>query len=894
MDLRRGIRLDWQFPDPASLLLTARESLDRTLAQSGLPQNGPYPVRFLLRKTATSEAWRIRVHTKSCDLIAGDTEGMRRAIYAFEEMLFSADGPFLKPCDIRRRPVIKTRISRCFFGPIKRPPKNRDELVGEEDYYPEEYLNRLAREGVNGLWLTISFHELCPSRFFPDFGVDAEPRLRRLRQIVERCARYGIGIYPFCIEPRGFGDIPEYLHSREHLARHPMLGGHREGAFTFFCTSTTIGRQYLEEATGFLFGNVPDLAGMIVISMGERPTHCYSNMLWDTGPNNCPRCSRRAPAAVFRDTLNAMKRGIKKGNPRAQLISWLYVPSVLEREGQTFNDFRRELAAIADGFPPDVTFQYNFESLGIHRQLGLPRLIRDYSLAYIGPSAFFTDCARRLNGRPVSAKLQVGCSHEVATVPWVPAPGNLYRKYRAMHRLGVSAAMQGWYFGNYPSLMTRAAGRLSFAPLPRTEREFLHELALPEWGKLAHVAAQAWEHFGAAYREFPANINFAWFGPVHDAIAWPLHLKPVDRGIAPSWLLNHPPSGDRIGECIGFSHTLEEILQLCERMAAHWQRGVDLLRPHAHIPAHAFEISVAEALGLQFRSAHNVVQFYALRETLFQPQPLRRQRALLTQLRQLVLSEIKNSRALIRLCARHSSLGFHSEAEGYKYHPALLHWRIAQLETQLADDFPQIERAIQTRHPLFPEYTGVTPRGAAARCFVQPKDSRCLQWNKAPWQTCRAAETQVIGAQWRAWQKGETLFIQVLCPGVDATASRTDPFSGDHVILRIEPRRLWPARQFFVTSSGVRYDPAGTEPGVPRWRVHVRRDADTWQATFQIPLALFKEKGRHPRLNVIRKTPHNGTFAWLPLHPLPNRLIFGDSNPNDMGWLLPIQLLCPL
>ena len=56
---------------------------------------------------------------------------------------------------------LKNRISRCFFGPIKRPPFNIDELMNDIDYYPDEYLSRLAHEGVNGLWLTITFREIC-------------------------------------------------------------------------------------------------------------------------------------------------------------------------------------------------------------------------------------------------------------------------------------------------------------------------------------------------------------------------------------------------------------------------------------------------------------------------------------------------------------------------------------------------------------------------------------------------------------------------------------------------------------------------------------------------------------------------------------------------------------
>jgi len=43
----------------------------------------------------------------------------------------------------------------------------RDELMDIVDYYPDQYLNRLAHEGVNGLWLTIEFRDLAATTFTP-------------------------------------------------------------------------------------------------------------------------------------------------------------------------------------------------------------------------------------------------------------------------------------------------------------------------------------------------------------------------------------------------------------------------------------------------------------------------------------------------------------------------------------------------------------------------------------------------------------------------------------------------------------------------------------------------------------------------------------------------------
>ncbi|MBE2204614.1 MAG: hypothetical protein IAE94_09785 [Chthoniobacterales bacterium] len=893
-DLRKGVCLEWGFPDSQSLLFTARESLARLLESTGLALEGVYRIRVLKKKTGKYESFQLKITAKSCEILAGDSEGIRRAIYCLEEQLLASDGPFLRCGKICRSPVIETRISRCFFGPIKRPPKNRDELADDENYYPDEYLNRLAHEGVNGLWLTASFHELCPSRFFPEFGGDAQRRIRKLRETVARCARYGIGIYVFCIEPRGFGDNPEYLHSPSHLKRLPELAGHREGAFTFFCTSTATGRAYLEEATEFLFSEVPGLAGLMTINMGERPTHCYSNMLWDSGPNNCPRCSRRKPEEVFRDTLAAMQRGMHKGNPKGKLISWLYVPSVLERSGRSINDFYEEVARIAARVPRGVLFQYNFESMGTVSQLGRRRLIRDYSLAYVGPSRVFETCARRAVAAKiaVSAKLQVGCSHEVATVPWVPVPGNLYRKYRAMHRLGVRAAMQCWYFGNYPSLMTRAAGRLSFSPLPRTERAFLLDLARPVWGSAAPLVAEAWEHFGAAYREFPANVNFAWFGPVHDSVAWPLHLKPVDRGVAPSWLLGFPPSGDRIGECIGSAHSLDEILILCDRMTRHWENGMACLKKISSRRAEwAEEIGVAEALGIQLQSASNVLKFYQLREKLFRTETGNRQArlSLLRNLKHLVQKEIHNSQRLAELSQTDSRLGFHSEAEGYKYFPDLLRWRGKELRKILTKDFPCVEKNIRSNRALFPNHTGAVMKDGIVCCKKSSKPQKRLSWSLGKWRDCPAEKNVSSGWQtkFKVEHEADDLIFRIVCDVPENVLRNRKPahiFDSDSIEVLVEPRRLWPASSFFVGVSGEHFD-LDRLPDQTRWTSRVEMTDSGWRVTIRIPLGLLNGNGQRMRINVIRRTPEAGVFSWKKLHPLPNRLLFADRNPCDLGWL---------
>lgn len=866
----------FDFPDPKDVLPTAYDDWRRFLSDTGVP-SGEFVFSTERRDLGEREAWRLDVDDDGCRIVAGDTEGVRRAIFFLEDETLRRGGPFLPRGVTERRPFVKTRISRCFFGPIKRPPRNRDELTDDIDYYPENYLNRLAHEGVNGLWLTVHFNDLCPSRFFPEHGKDRERRLEKLRRTVEKCGRYGIKIYAFCIEPIAFRDgVDDHSLSATALADNPWFAGHREGNVTYFCTSSLEGREYLRDCARFLFTEVPGLGGLIDINMGERPTHCYSG-LGNLERNNCPRCSKRKPAEVFAELQATLAEEMRSVNPEAEMISWLYVPQLRDTAEFSMENTKRRVGEIAARAPESVIFQYNFESGGMVEQLGRERIASDYWLSWPGPSDVFANCAKNAvaNGARASAKIQVGCSHEVATVPFMPVPGNLHKKYKAMRELGVSAVMQCWYFGNYPGLMNKAAGELAFEPFPENEDDFLLNLARIDWGRHAETVVEAWTFFQDAYANFPVNLRFTHYGPVHHAVVWPLHLLPVDQPIAPSWKFTFPlESGDRIGECLCFDHTLDEALFLLDAMATLWERGVERLRTiendFSDNPERLLDIGLAKALSLQIRSARNVFKFYALREEL----PYKNtddQRADLAAMKSLVLQEINNSSELKALCLRDSRLGFHSEAEGYKYHADKLEWRAKLLEDLLETDFPIIERAIENGDPLFPEHTGTKPTGASYHC---PESEINAAW---------VAIDGDAATRWRAFADQDGVTLDVQC---ENASGGEDP--GEKIILEVEPRRLWPTRHLVAYRNGTRDEWRLRAFRDDSWRIDVNEDDAGWTVRYVLPWRCFKgyHIDRRPmRINVVREFRDGTAWCWIPKHPFEGRLHFGPDNPADLGWL---------
>ncbi len=839
-DLSGGVEFDIQFP--AGNIETAYASLRRILGAKGIEEKtGGISVRFIREAELAREEYRLKIGRNSIELAAADEDGMRRAVYYFEDKLRETAGKSAPSGEWRRKAYVRHRISRCFFGPTYRAPFFIDELNNEIDYYPEEYLNKLAHEGVNGLWLSMYFRDL-KSSLFPGRGEQMEKRFAKLRTTAARCARYGIRIYVYICEPKMWGRSDFAISAEDAKDHAELIGCDTFSNLKCFCTSNETAKQYFAESLTQLFTAVPELGGIINIMFGEDNGSCVNYMMYPNTTCNCPRCSKRTPGEIFGEIARVMSDAMHKVSPKAEYIAWFYAPGI--RDGSVL---AQRLDDAVKNWPDHCSLMFNFESGGVSMQLDKGRNVYDYSLAYIGPSELFRTTAAR-TARP-AAKLQVGCSHEDASVPFIPVPGNLYEKYKIIHELGVGAVMQCWYFGNYPGLMNKAAGELSFDPFPQSEDEFLRALARPIWGEDTPLVVRAWKYFAEGYRQFPANIAFAWYGPLHQSISWPLHLFPADAPISPSWLLKNFPevSGDRIGECLIYQHTLPEALELCRRMLDSWQKGMaifsSLSERYKNDPERRADIDLAEAILLQISSTYNILQFYSLREDM-----LFNRRNHLEPMKKIVHGEIRNSHRMSELCERDSRLGYHSEAEGYLFFPAKLKARVKLLEQLLNDDFPEFD----LNAPWIDEYTGRKITGPVAFCRSEPGDAL-------------AVDPEI---KWQTHHDGKMLYLHL--------QGKLDKY----LKIEIEACRMWPPFVLMLRENGCRdlYQIIFRE--VPE----VTYEGTGDRLTIGIPLKIFdgyRREGYPMRINL---STNDG--AWVKRDPWPHRLLQEDYNPACAGWLV--------
>ncbi len=564
---------------------------------------------------------------------------------------------------------------------------------------------------------------------------------------------------------------------------------------------------------------------------------------------------------MLADTLSAMARGMRKAAPEAELIAWPYMQNVGWGE--------KLMIDAAGRAPPGVTLMHNFENGGQARQLGKMRRADDYWLSYAGPAGLFVNCARaaRRAGTRIYAKAMVAGSHELASVPCIPAPGLVYRKIAAMRKMGVSGILANWGSSNDPSLMQRAAGDLAFEPFPRSEREFLVRHAQRDWQEHAGQVARAWQWFDRAYQNYPLTIGFSYYGPMHNGAAWELILIPRNIHLPRSWRPD-PPVGDRIGDCTGY-HTLAEIVTLCTRMRDDWGRGVRLLAPL--IPrcrnnrARLAEIALAQALELHFISGVNILKFYELREQLACARG-KSAADTLAAMRAIVREELSANRRLLPLASAWPRLGYTPEAGIYKYNPALIRKRMASLRRLLRVEFPAVAARLRAGQSPWPACAG-SKICRAGRIASPPAGSPAkIDWAAVPsagvFAGPRARRTG-RATQWQAAYDGRALYFNFICrePRMDQLAMRgrdKEGFSSDDRIwINIETSQFEPMRRFIVNPRGARdfllsrgmnvNPPKGyAEPYAYRrqerffrWSVRTEILEGAWRAEVRIPFCML-------------------------------------------------------
>lgn len=665
-DVSRGCSLEIGDPGVAARLEASTADFHRFLsvAMGVNSHSNNYTIRI---RTGTPEgcpadapeAFHLQIAPSGCEVTARGSDGIRRALIYLQDEMLVRGGPILPLGPVSRWAVVEDRITRSPVAPYRW--MTGWELEHDQEYYPDQYLNKLAHCGMNGIWVAGLLSRMVSSKTIPELGPDAH-RLEKLKRLTERSGRYGIKVYLFCIEPRALpADHPA-------LAAHPEIRGAQGRCL---CVSSPMVQTYLREVMRELFTAVPELAGVINIFNGERQTTCWANKKL---VESCPRCRIRTQGEVLADDLNGFMNGIRQANATAKLIAW----------GYTGNEATK-LTSFLPFLHRDVIWMGNFEHGGEKVVYGKRVDIQEYSLSSIPPSTTFTNVSREMvqAGRDVYAKLQIGNTYELSSIPYIPVPQIVYDKMVAMRELNVKGAMMSWIIGGYPSPMLKIAGEASFAPL-QPRQELLKRTAAAYWEpRQADRVVAAWDEFSRAFRLYWCTYQVFYFGPITRCPSYHLHIERENQNALPyNWGITRErvrqPYEDKVSRWLG-DFTAEDIIASFREMGEAWSKGVrglaDCLRTRPNVPDLQKQHAIAAAARLQFLSMANVIEFYTLRDGLSNADPQNHPQ-MVRHMRALTEDDIALALEMKRYVRLDCTIGWQSEIYDYSYSESLLNHKI--------------------------------------------------------------------------------------------------------------------------------------------------------------------------------------------------------------------------
>jgi hypothetical protein len=662
----------------------------------------------------TPETHLIRVTADSVEVIGAGPQGVLQGVFRLEARMKERGAPILAIGEEKRVPLFKHRVHRsplsCFYkeeltGTYEDPfnaewlspgmdyPAWREEDAGVQTFYHDNVLMRLAEHGFNGIWLRGSFRHFAKVSVFPEFGANSDVILSRLRDLAQRAARFGIKVFLYLNEPLGIAEHDDFF--KKYPQCHGSTSTYKP--MVNLCTSTPEIKTYLKESSQYILSQVPELAGYVMITASEYPSHCWCRTGRD--PENpdkqlgevstCPRCVNRTPQEVVGEVVSLIREGAVSVNPDFEIIAWNWSWGMWEPDPQI---------GVLKALPKETIVMGDYERGEPAEALGSPYTNDEYNIKIVGPSARFRGVADFIlsENRPVYARIQIGTTHENPDIPYLPVPQKIAEKYLSLPKAGVTGMMTCWNFGNMTCLGTEIAGEFNWSPQPTVEQG-LRAIACRHFGEsVADEVVAAWEIMSRAHDDFPGSIPVMYVGPISRGPNFPFVFDQIDRRFPNSWLLDKEIEGDHLDWATPFGP--EKVLECYRSEVTKGSKALPLLDAAiAKLEGEdkrrlTLETGVMKFHLIQTTSAANVVDFLLRRNEFYASENKTEKLALLDRIETICQDELKNAQLAIPLLQADPRLGWHGEAYGYMINVPDIEVKLQSLRKLIEERLPQ-ERA---------------------------------------------------------------------------------------------------------------------------------------------------------------------------------------------------------
>ena len=424
-----------------------------------------------------------------------------------------------------------------------------DPFIEEGEIIPEKLLRRMQEMGVNGIWMQGVLAKLSPYPFVKGVDEGYETRRKNLSAFISKCQRYGIGVYLYLNEPRGIASdclTPE---------TEKIKGRFYEERWSL-CTTTQPVKDYLYEAVKSLVCAVPDLAGIITITMSENMTNCHSRK-----HNDCPHCKHLRHQDVVPEVNNIMQRAVADAGVKTRIIANLWAWT------EAYDWSKQDVLEGIENMDEEIDVLSVSEMGTVLDKNGNPYRVDEYSLSKIGPceqTKINLTHARNL-GHKIMAKVQINNSWEIAVVPYVPVFELIMEHMLSLKKLGVGGLMMSWTLGGFPTVSLDLAGRI-------WEDGFNYDRWLSyHFGEKADLVKRASALFSDGFRLYPYDIHTLYYG---NQQCGPSNLMYDAFAEYKSTMVGFPY--DDVKSWFGY-HDKEDYVTSLSSLLSLWQEGLALI-----------------------------------------------------------------------------------------------------------------------------------------------------------------------------------------------------------------------------------------------------------------------------------------------------------------------------
>lgn len=590
------------------------------------------------------------------EIFGADDRGVASALYYLEDLMSFAHAPFVKRGEIRKKPAFSPRMVHSGY---------------QLDEYPDEYLARIAHEGMDAI--AIFTWDVNKGHLgFVDFN-----------DIIARAAKFGIDVYSYSFFIGG---------------PHPD----EENAY-----------EYFDSTYGRLFRECPGLKGVSFVGevmefKSKDPNvskfRCRDKMTDDL-PEGKPHPGWY-PCEDLPKWLKLVSDAICKEKPDADIIMWSYNWGYQPEEARV---------RLIENMPKNVTLQATFEQFDNRKCGDVVTAVADYSLSYVGPGPYFVSeakAAARCGIKLYTMSQAAGLTWDFGVVPYLPMPYQWMKRYEKMFEAkdewNLLGGMENHHHGFYPSLISKFAKHAFLEPREPME-DILDEIFAGEYGEenLEKVRegfklwSDAMPYYPATKGDFEAASRigpaypfclFAKTRPISKEGAFfgnaVVGLDYANGRFAPNAICS-PPRENFV------SMRMRPECKSLEKMISLLEKGVEVFESIENKNEKLLSVlNLGKFLVCYNRTILHAKKWYMLKCKLYAEEERESLLKIVSDMEKLLDAEIENAKAALPLVDFDSRLGWEPTME-YLGDRAHIEWKIRQVGYVLEKEMVKLKASIE-------------------------------------------------------------------------------------------------------------------------------------------------------------------------------------------------------